>query len=247
MGWNHEARLLHEKIRRMERRLAEQDKGPTYVTYVIRDPVTHDPFYVGQTSNIVKRFRSHMRRGGTCTKGRSGLYPRIYRLLADGKVPFFEILERVGTLEESLKSETRWIHAFRREGHRLVNRWGEHTAKAAAKSGSRRKGDEVFVPAKRLWRFTIEQAYVHGIGLKIDCRRCRLNVPLDLIEVADRCGEQTCLAQIRKVVSCPQCGNRKCLRIVRPKPGMRQSRNTTSEPTRDLAVEDDMPPSSSGE
>lgn len=99
-----------------------------YTTYCIRDPLTGLVVYVGQTRDFEKRKRSHLRI-------RQNERPRIktqniktymWDTLSKNLVPSFEILETVQTIEESLKSETKWVLNFSEKNHVLLNRWKEH-------------------------------------------------------------------------------------------------------------------------
>lgn len=181
-----------------------------YVTYAIKEPLSirrHAddgiPFYVGQTSNLARRARQHLLRGGAPTNDQESVYWHIYRLLATDRIPRFVVLERTTTLASALESETRWVQRFLEQGYVLANQWSEHKAGKT----------KAVVPTKRLWAFTLAEALADDLKLRIACRRCKtcLLLPLGtLIEVAS---PTTKLQDLRRTVSCPNCGFVPCLGV----------------------------------
>lgn len=108
-----------------------------FTTYGIVDPRTGHFVYIGQTSDFEKRKRAHLR--GLDEGRRRPRIPRenivtwTYGALAAGVTPVVIILETVGTYEQSLISESEWVHRLAAENHPLLNRWKEH--KEAIKHG----------------------------------------------------------------------------------------------------------------
>jgi hypothetical protein len=205
-------RAFLARIERHLARISELGRGGEYATYVIKDPrggdprdqTDGDPFYVGQTSDLGRRARQHFRKGGAATNGGSATATRIHAILAAGKMPVFEVVEWALTRAASLESETRWAKKLRKAGYDLTNRWSEHrSAHLAAQP----------IPIKRLWNFTLEQAENDNIAVRIHCVRCGLEQPLPLGDLISRSRATLSLADVRRVIVCPNCGNRPCIEI----------------------------------
>jgi group I intron endonuclease len=83
--------------------------------YLLSDPVTRAPRYVGVTNNFGRRMKEHL-------YGLSGAHCKnwIKKLSIDGLTPFSEILEEVDD-DDRRDSEIFWILAFRITGANLVN------------------------------------------------------------------------------------------------------------------------------
>jgi hypothetical protein len=108
-------------------------RGPltgVFTTYGIVDPRTGHFVYVGQTTDFERRKRAHLR--GPEAGRRPPRIPRdnivtwTFGALAAGVMPVIVVLETVGTYEESLVSESEWVHRLASENHPLLNRWKEH-------------------------------------------------------------------------------------------------------------------------
>lgn len=181
-----------------------------YVTYAIKEPVASArhaddgiPFYVGETTNLARRARQHLRRGGSPTHDRHSVYWHIYRLLAAERLPRFVILERTASRAASLQSEAQWAQRFLEQGHVLANQWTEHKAGKARAT----------VPGKRLWSFTLAEAAADGLTLRVECRRCKTSLPLPLASVMAAAPPATRLGALRLAVGCPACDFVPCLRV----------------------------------
>ncbi|MCS7464199.1 viroplasmin family protein [Paenibacillus doosanensis] len=97
---------------------AEEEPGP-YYTYLIIDPRTQMPFYVGQTQDMEHRKISHLR---VSYKHRA--YKKwIASIRKDGLEPEFQIQP---TKADSLRSETKWVKKLAYQGIRVLNGWREH-------------------------------------------------------------------------------------------------------------------------
>ncbi|MEF3313441.1 viroplasmin family protein [Paenibacillus sp. GYB004] len=99
----------------------EEEQGP-YSTYVIIDPRTQMPFYVGQTHDMEHRKTSHLR---DSYKHRA--YKKwIASIRKDGLEPEFQIVDTQPTKADSLRSETEWVKKLAYQGIRVLNGWREH-------------------------------------------------------------------------------------------------------------------------
>ncbi|MFD1626638.1 hypothetical protein [Azospirillum griseum] len=213
-GWAPEALPLQEKIERRLTDLAAAGQGSPYWVYVIRVPTTGDrhdwttgdPLYVGQTENVARRARQHLRAGGEASeRGASALYRHLHRIMADGAVPVFELVEPAGTRLAALAAETRW--ALRLGRHfGLYNDWPEHRGKSNGPlfgaSG---------VPVFRVWTLSVEEAEADDITLNIQCPQCRLRLDLPYSALRRVCSVGTSLLNLRHAVTCPGCGRKPCL------------------------------------
>ncbi|WP_431858671.1 hypothetical protein [Azospirillum sp.] len=98
--------------------------GNRFVTYAIRCPHTGAAFYVGQTEDFAKRQRTHLKGLRVRPRG-TGVRRWLHAVVSSGGTPVFEVLEEVGTLAESIESESRWIGLLATRGEPLLNkhRW----------------------------------------------------------------------------------------------------------------------------
>ncbi|NQD75316.1 viroplasmin family protein [Pseudomonas sp. B21-023] len=94
-----------------------------YVVYLIIDPVTEEPFYVGQTGNFKSRQRSHLEKANHNCKRAAA---KIAQILDAGMTPAFKVVETCDSEEASLEAETRWIEHCTARGIKVWNRWREH-------------------------------------------------------------------------------------------------------------------------
>lgn len=184
-------------------RAATMAHGMRYVTYAIRDPSQKDDrghpdgprFYVGQSKQVRIRAGDHMKEGGRATSGGSQKASRIYRIMKDGFVPRFEILESTDTLLRSLISETLWARRSNWLGYQLENHWPEHQGSEAP------QGLQSVLP-ERAWAFTVREAIEDGVTLHLQCRPCGLDQEIDLSGLRD----ETPLKNIRSLkLQCPTC------------------------------------------
>lgn len=99
-----------------------------YYTYAIRDPDTNYVVYVGQTSSINNRRRSHLTLRPRPKIRSINIETWLHDKLSIGKEPVIEILETCDGKRLSLESETKWIETFhaRGEGRFLLNKWRVH-------------------------------------------------------------------------------------------------------------------------
>lgn len=86
-----------------------------HVVYAIVDPRTSAVFYIGQTSNLRRRRKQHLK----LTDSLSGL---VIRQILDAKrKPAFVILEHCPSLDAALMAEIAWIEFFKCRGTQLMN------------------------------------------------------------------------------------------------------------------------------
>lgn len=102
---------------------ADCSNGKRYVVYLIIDPLTDEPFYVGQTGNLERRQRAHLRSARHDTKRAAS---RIAEILDTGLSPIFKVVESCRSEAESLSAETLWVKRCAQQGYRVRNRWIEH-------------------------------------------------------------------------------------------------------------------------
>ncbi|MGE6385461.1 viroplasmin family protein [Pseudomonas sp. NPDC078416] len=94
-----------------------------YVVYLIIDPVTEEPFYVGQTGDFEGRQRGHLGKAKHDCKRAAA---KIAQILDDGMTPAFKVVENCESEQASLEAETRWIEHCTARGIKAWNRWREH-------------------------------------------------------------------------------------------------------------------------
>lgn len=87
-----------------------------YVVYLIIDPVTEEPFYVGQTGDFEARQRGHLGKANHDCKRAAA---KIAQILDDG-------MTTCESEEASLEAETRWIEHCTARGITVWNRTREH-------------------------------------------------------------------------------------------------------------------------
>jgi hypothetical protein len=102
---------------------AAPTKTGQFFTYLIVDPRTDMPFYVGQTHCMKSRQRGHLQIG----EGKQRPYKRVIaEILAAGLAPEFRVVDKQSTEADSLRSETEWVKRLASQGIRVMNRWKEH-------------------------------------------------------------------------------------------------------------------------
>ena len=185
--------------------------GPAaYVVYLIYDPSRRDPhgqyrglpLYVGETSELAKRFKSHMRRALGLQGTRGSVHNEIYRMAQDGALPGVTILETSKTRADSLEAELRWAQKLLHQGHRLFNRMPGQ-AKAVNEHQYRRK------QCDRLWRMTLAEAYAAKISMSLHCPSGCFSTSVDIRHYAGGDFPYRRLSVLkRKLKPCGACGKR---------------------------------------
>ncbi|MEK5177820.1 RNase H1/viroplasmin domain-containing protein [Paenibacillus odorifer] len=101
--------------------MEDEEPGP-YFTYLIIDPRTNIPFYVGQTCNIEYRKINHLK-----DSHKYRAYKKmISNIQMDNLEPEFQIVDIQPTKTDSLRSETEWVKKLAYQGIRVLNGWREH-------------------------------------------------------------------------------------------------------------------------
>ncbi len=102
------------------------------VVYVLVDPETHKPFYVGSTINLEQRIKQHVY---TCNVPLNVSFTatqlRIQEIVRSGKLPIVTVVEET-TEDEREKMEGFWIKNLLEQGVQLTNRvaaWGNRPLK----------------------------------------------------------------------------------------------------------------------
>lgn len=94
-----------------------------YVIYLIIDPATEEPFYVGLTTDLERRQRTHLGRAKHNTKRAAA---KIAEILDTGMPPIFKVVESCDSEQNALAAETRWVEQCTTRGYVVWNRWKEH-------------------------------------------------------------------------------------------------------------------------
>jgi predicted GIY-YIG superfamily endonuclease len=93
-----------------------------YVIYLIIDPATEEPFYVGLTTDLERRQQSHIGRARHNTKRAAA---KIAQTLDAGMFPIFKVVESCDSEQSALAAETRWVEQCTARGQIVWNRWKE--------------------------------------------------------------------------------------------------------------------------
>lgn len=123
--------VLHFSTQASAQQTTDAPRQPTldgvvakhYVVYLIIDPVTEEPFYVGQTGDFEGRQRGHLGKANHDCKRAAA---KIVQILDAGMTPAFKVVETCESEEASLEAETRWIEHCTVRGIKVWNRWREH-------------------------------------------------------------------------------------------------------------------------
>lgn len=185
--------------------------GPAaYIVYLIyypsrRDPHGHHPglpLYVGETSELAKRFKSHMRCALGLQGTRGSVHNEIYRMTETGSLPGVMMLETCKTRAESLEAEIRWAQKLLHQGYRLFNRMPGQ-AKPLNEHQYRRKQRD------RLWRMTLAEAYAARISMNLRCPSGCFATEVDIRHYAGGDFPHRRLSVLkRKLKPCGACGKR---------------------------------------
>ncbi|MBV7256129.1 GIY-YIG nuclease family protein [Pacificimonas sp. WHA3] len=185
--------------------------GPAaYVVYLIYDPSRRDPhrqyrglpLYVGETSELAKRFKSHMRRVLGLNGTNGSVHAEIYRMAQDGALPGVTVLGISNARAESLEVELRWAQKLLHHGYRLFNRMPGQ-AKAVNEHQYRRKQRD------RLWRMTLAEAYAAKISMSLHCPSGCFSTNVDIRHYTGGDFPYRRLSVLkRKLKPCGACGKR---------------------------------------
>lgn len=208
-GYNH--RSIRAAIEAELARVKGLDRGAGYATYVMRNPRKADPrdpdkgmpIYVGQTKQLATRVARRFANAEDKGRRSDNIDRLITTLFRQDAVPTFDVVDWTETRLASLVSETNWVRHFRNDGYDLKNKASEH------KTGGPPIGRHD-VPKERLWKFSIQEAIADNITIKLQCRKCDLDLPpVDLAafqSTADPPSRDLFGIREREGLSCPSCG-----------------------------------------
>lgn len=111
-----------DKHAEMKKRSKSLRKDNLSCVYALIDPRTNEPFWVGRTRALYKRWLTHCR--GTPNPHPSQLKNRLLSMCEKGIRPDFVVLERF-SLPEGRFAEMDWMQRFDDYGYDLLN---EHLA-----------------------------------------------------------------------------------------------------------------------
>ena len=91
--------------------------------YSLKDPLTYEIRYIGQTNNLKRRFNKHINNAINQDSDEYNTYKSrwIRKLLENNLKPIMEVIEEVETLKESNLLERFWIEKLTKEGLKLTN------------------------------------------------------------------------------------------------------------------------------
>jgi predicted GIY-YIG superfamily endonuclease len=115
---------IQDEVQIADADLREISTDAPYVVYLIIDPRDGCPFYVGQTGNLERRRKGHLRvsLGNKLNRKQK----RLLEIIQAGREPIFITVEGFSTQAEALIGETRWVKACARRGHAVYSGWREH-------------------------------------------------------------------------------------------------------------------------
>jgi hypothetical protein len=114
--------------------------------YVLKDPKTLEIKYVGQTNNVDRRYRDHIRRSLKEDDEEYNTYKSrwIRKIINLGLKPLVEVIDECQSYEESNEKENKWVAHFYESGSQLTNSHStdvtEHSQETRKKISSSRKG-----------------------------------------------------------------------------------------------------------
>lgn len=117
--------------------------------YVLKDPVTLEIKYVGQTNDVDRRYRDHIRRSLTENDTEYNTYKSrwIRKVTNQGNKPLLEVIDECNTYSESNEKETYWVNYFFESGSNLTNSHStdvtEHSKETRIKMSSAKKGKKL--------------------------------------------------------------------------------------------------------
>ena len=96
-----------------------------FVVYGIRDKATGGFGYVGQTGDLPRRIKSHVRTAFRGSRTRR-VIRWMHRILTIGGTLEFVLLEQCKDEAASLVAESQWVRKLASANHALTNRWLIH-------------------------------------------------------------------------------------------------------------------------
>lgn len=113
----------HQPIIHPQQATLDGVEAKKYVVYLIIDPATEEPFYVGQTNDLERRQAAHLGGAKHNTKRAAA---KIAQILDAGMTPIFKAVESCDSEDAALAAETHWVRQCTDRGHVVWNRWKEH-------------------------------------------------------------------------------------------------------------------------
>lgn len=117
--------------------------------YVLKDPITLEIKYVGQTNDVNRRYRDHLRRSLRDDDTDYDTYKSrwIRKIINNGDKPILEIIDECNSYIESNEKEKYWILYFFENGVSLTNSYSsdvtEHSDETRRKISSSKKGKKL--------------------------------------------------------------------------------------------------------
>lgn len=117
--------------------------------YVLKDPITLETKYVGQTNDVDRRYRDHIRRSLKDDDNEYDTYKSrwIRKVINQGNKPLLEVIDECNTYDESNEKEKYWVNHFSKSGSSLTNSHStdvtEHSEETRKKMSSAKKGKKL--------------------------------------------------------------------------------------------------------
>lgn len=225
---------MHRPVRPTDRDIAEllnmlakAAAGSPFWVYVIRDPFSGDPLYVGQTKDPARQAKRHILAAGSAERRPSQRSRvRLRAILDQCRVPVFELVEGAATRLAALAAQMRWVRRFRAEGFDVEAPGSEHGRNGGCEAGG---FGSTGIPMVRVWDLTLEEADGDRVAIWIACRACGTEVEIPLGRAIARSSPGVKLRAMREALRCPGCGARGVLRLVPPlAPGDDDERSATT-------------------
>lgn len=111
--------------------LEELSIAKQHIVYLIIDPETDEPFYVGETNDFERRKIAHLRSAQRqadlpAAKRSKRAAAKMAEILATGREPAFKAVEFYESKESALTAESAWVKRCAERGFRVWNRTYEH-------------------------------------------------------------------------------------------------------------------------
>lgn len=117
--------------------------------YVLKDPTTLEIKYVGQTNDVDRRYRDHIRKSLKEDDEEYNTYKSrwIRKIINLGFKPLIEVIDECHSYKESNEKENKWVAHFYESGSQLTNSHStdvaEHSEETRKKMSSARKGKKL--------------------------------------------------------------------------------------------------------
>jgi len=143
--------------------------GPNFVYALVKNiERKRSPIYVGETVDPRRRFQQHLKVAYGGREDHSVVGKLERRIVASGGKLEMYCLEACQNRISALSKEAAWARALSSSGCTLANVWPEH------QTGS----NVVKVPIERIKLLNLKETLALGIGLKLKCNSCALQIDL---------------------------------------------------------------------